>query len=130
MKTGTSTELLYEEEAYAIVGAAMEVRNQLGFGFLEPVYQETLVMECRLRSIPVAEQVAFPIIYKTCELIHKYVADLVAYDKIVVELKALSELSTREEAQLINYLKASRLRLGLLINFGSPHRLEWKRLIV
>jgi len=124
------SDLLYKDEAYNLVGAAMEVRNKLGAGFLEPVYQEALSYELKLREIPFAEQVELPIFYKDLELSKRYIADMVAYDKIIIELKALSELTSREEAQLINYLKASRMRLGLLINFSSPKGLEWRRLVV
>jgi GxxExxY protein len=123
-------DLLYKDEAYNLVGAAMEVRNKLGAGFLEPVYQEALSYELKLREIPFAEQVELPIFYKDSELSKRYIADMVAYDKIIIKLKALAELTSREEAQLINYLKASHMRLGLLINFGSPKILEWKRLAV
>ncbi len=126
----TEQDLLYADEVYHLVGAAMEVRNKLGFGFLEPVYQEALAYELKLREIPFREQVELPIFYKDLELGKKYIADMVAYEKIIIELKALTEWSGREEAQLINYLRASRLRLGLLVNFGARKNLEWKRLIV
>jgi GxxExxY protein len=129
IQTVEKPDLLYADEVYHLVGAAMDVRNSLGVGFLEPVYQEALSHELTLRNIPFAEQVELPIFYKDRQLAKHYVADLVAYDKIIVELKALAELTGREESQLINYLKASQLRVGLLINFGSRGKLEWRRLI-
>jgi GxxExxY protein len=129
IKTVEKPDLLYADEVYNLVGAAMDVRNSLGVGFLEPVYQEALSHELTLRNIPFAEQVELPIFYKDHQLDKHYVADLVAYDKIIVELKALAELTGREESQLINYLKASQLRVGLLLNFGSRGKLEWRRLI-
>jgi GxxExxY protein len=125
----TDNDLLYAEEAYAIVGAAIEVWKELGAGFLEPVYQEALELELRDRNIPFSAQVELAIRYKTHTLEKSYIADIVAYQKIIIELKALSSLSSREEAQIINYLKASGHRLGLIFNFGASGRLEWKRFI-
>ncbi len=123
------TELLYKEEVYQIVGAAMEVYNQLGNGFLEGVYQDALAIELALRNIPFKEQVPLEILYKNQPLRHHYVPDMILFDKIILELKTISALGAIEEAQLLNYLKATGLRLGLLINFGSVGKLEWKRII-
>jgi GxxExxY protein len=123
------TELIYKDEVYQIIGAAMEVYNQLGNGFLEAVYQDALVLELRLRKIAFQEQTPLELTYKGQTLRHTYVPDLIVFDKIVVELKAISILGPNEEAQLLNYLKATGMRLGLLINFGAQRRLEWKRMI-
>ena len=123
------TELIYKDEVYQIIGAAMEVYNQLGNGFLEAVYQDALVLELRLRKIAFQEQTPLELTYKGHTLRHTYVPDLIVFDKIVVELKAISMLGPNEEAQLLNYLKATGMRLGLLINFGAQRRLEWKRMI-
>ena len=101
----------------------------LGSGFLEAVYQEALEIELEQRGITYASQTTLPIFYKQRRLKREYVADVVCYDKIIVELKALDKLSSREKAQLLNYLKATGLRVGLLINFGSDGTLEWERLI-
>ena len=106
----------------------MEVHNTLGHGFLEAVYQEALEIECRARGIPIAVQQPFFIDYKGHTLKKSYIADFVAYDKIIMEIKALSRLTSLEEAQVMNYLKASGLQVGLLINFGTK-KLEWKRII-
>ena len=122
------TELIYKDEVYAIVGAAMEVYNTLGSGFLEAVYQEAVEMELRARNIPCKAQQEIPIVYKGQRLKKSYLADLVAYDKIIVELKAISSLGRNEEAQLLNYLKATEMKVGLLINFGSYPDLQWKRM--
>jgi GxxExxY protein len=122
------TELLYKDEVYAVVGAAMEVHNTLGHGFLKAVYQEALEIECRTRGIPVVAQQILSIHYKGRTLRKSYVADFVAYDKIIVEIKAMDHLTSLEEAQVMRYLKASGLEVGLLINFGAQ-RLEWKRMI-
>jgi len=120
------TKLLYKDEVYALVGAAMEVHNTLGHGFLEAVYQEALEIEYKARGLPVVAQQPFLIDYKGRILKKTYIADFVAYDKIIVEIKALSHLTSLEEAQVMNYLKASGLQVGLLINFGTK-QLEWKR---
>lgn len=106
----------------------MEVHRENSPGFAEPVYQECLELELADRTVPFVPQKAMPIFYKG-QLINKtHVADLVAYDKIIVELKALDKLTSREEAQVINYLKVSKLEVGVLINFGAAS-LEWKRIV-
>jgi GxxExxY protein len=121
-------ELLYKDEVYAIIGAAMEVYNTLGPGFAEPVYQEAFGIEMIERNIPVKPQQELVILYKGKPLQKTYLADYVAFEKIITEIKALDRLSSREEAQLLNYLKATNSPLGLLINFGAMNDLEWKRM--
>ena len=123
------THLLYKTEVYQIIGAAMEVHREFGHGFLEPVYQEALELEFQQQLIPYEREKPLNIYYKGLLLDKKYVSDFICYDKIVLELKALSELNSVHESQLINYLKATRLRVGVLINFGTPS-LEYKRLIL
>ncbi len=122
--------LLYKEEVYKLIGAAMEVYNLLGNGFLESVYQEALEYELDLRGIPYKAQEMLQIKYKDKMLEHAYKADLVLMDKIIVELKAMEKLGRNEKAQIINYLKATNLELGVLINFGAKNDLEWKRMIL
>lgn len=122
-------ELLLKEEVYAIIGAAIEVHRELGHGFAEPVYQEALEIELKDRGIPFESQKTLVIYYKGRMLTKHYVADFVCYGQIIVEIKALTKLSGTEEAQLLNYLKATGLRVGLLINFGSRGKLEWKRFV-
>lgn len=123
-------ELLYKDEAYAIIGAAMEVYNQLGHGFLEAVYQEALAIEMRTRQIPFQEQVPVEIVYKGNPLHQRYVPDLLAYDRVIIEIKAIRQLTSVEEAQIIHYLRATAMRLGLLINSGHPTGLDWKRRVL
>ena len=122
--------LLYREEVFGIVGAAIEVHRELGNGFLEPVYQESLQIELALRKIPFEAQKRLQLFYKGVELKKEYIPDFVCYDKIIVEIKALDRLSNIEIAQLINYLHATKLKVGVLINFGSHGKLEWKRFVV
>jgi GxxExxY protein len=122
-------ELIMKEEVYAIIGAAMEVHRNKGFGFAEPVYQECMEIELAMRDLPAIPQKEMPIFYKGRQLKKTYIADFVGYGKIIVELKALVRLTEREEAQVINYLKASGFEVAILINFGAPS-LEWKRIVL
>ena len=123
------TELLLKDEVFAIYGAAIEVHCKLGPGFLEAVYQEALEIGLQSRSLPFEAQKPLAIHYKGHKLKKEYVADLICYGQIIVELKALDQLSKKEESQLLNYLKATGLRVGLLLNFGSEGKLERKRFI-
>ena len=123
------TELLLKDEVFAIIGAAIEVHRELGPGFLEAVYQEAMEIESTDRDLPFEPQKVLTIQYKDRRLAKTYVADLMYFGQIVVELKALERLSSREEAQILHYLKATGLRVGLLINFGSVGRLEWRRFV-
>lgn len=122
--------LIYKDEVYSLIGAAMEVYNTLGSGFLESVYQESLEYELSLRKIPYQSQPLIQIKYKEKLLEHIYRADLLIMDKIIVELKAIDKIGRNEEAQVINYLKATGHQLGVLINFGSKADLEWKRIVL
>lgn len=120
------TELLYKDESYAIIGAAMEVHNTLGQGFLEEVYQQALVIEFMRRDIPHISQAPLEIEYKGTTLKKKYIADFFCFDDIIIEIKAVSTILPEHEAQIINYLKASGIQLGILINFGTE-KLTYKR---
>ncbi len=122
-------ELIYKQEAYEIVGAAMEVHQQLGAGFLEAVYQEALEIELRNRGIPHQVYQRLGIKYKDIQLAKVYITDVVCYDNIIVEIKALSSLLPEHEAQTLNYLKATGCKLGILINFGESS-LAYKRLVL
>lgn len=117
-----------DPQTYAIIGAAMEIHRQLGHGFLEAVYQEAAIIEFPLKQIPFEREVALPFRYKHIPLATYYRADFICFSEIIVEFKALSRLSTVEESQLLNYLKATGLKRGLLINFGTSS-LQYKRLV-
>ena len=117
-----------DNRTYKIIGAAMEVHKELGSGFLEAVYQEALEFEFTDRRIPFKAQPAIQIYYKRNLLSKIYQPDFICYDEIITEIKAISNLSGIEESQLINYLKATKLKIGLLINFGSKS-LEYKRFV-
>jgi GxxExxY protein len=123
-------ELLFKNEVYTIIGCAIEVHRVLGPGFLEGVYSDAMVVELHRKGIPFERERKFPVMYKGAHLDRGYISDLVCYSQIIVELKAIEFLSKQCESQLLNYLKVTGLRLGLLINFGSHGKLEWKRMIL
>jgi GxxExxY protein len=123
------TDLLLKDLTGAIPGAAIEVHRQLGSGFLEAVYQEALQIELELRDIPYVAQKPLPVTYKGRRLEKGYYADFVCYEQVVVELKALAQLSSSDEAHAINYLKATGLKVALVLSFGAPARMQWKRLV-
>lgn len=117
-----------DPQTHEIIGAAMEVHRQLGHGFLEAVYQEALAIEFGFRGIDFHREVEFPITYKDRAINSRYKADYVCFNSVIVELKALARLTHVEQSQTLNYLRASGLERGLLLNFGSPS-LEYQRLI-
>lgn len=121
------TEILYKTLSYNIIGAAMEVHNTLGPGFLEKVYEAALAHELHLRGIPAETQRPLTVTYKK-QLVGEYIADMVVDDKIILELKAIRKLADVHTAQAINYLVATGYELAILLNFGAP-RLEHKRVI-
>lgn len=120
--------MVRDERTYKIIGAAIEVHKELGCGFLEAVYQEALGKEFACQAISFKPQPIIRIAYKGKPLEKKYQPDFVCYEEVIVEIKAIDSLSGIEEAQLINYLKAAKLKVGLLINFGSKS-LEHKRMV-
>ena len=122
-------ELVLKDEVFAVVGAAIEVHRELGPGFLEAVYQEAMKMELRYREIPFEVQKPLQVHYKGELLTKEYCADILCYGQIIVELKAVDRLSGKDRAQVLNYLKATGLSVGLLVNFGSHGKLEWERLV-
>jgi GxxExxY protein len=118
-----------DPRTFAIIGAAMEVHKQLGCGFLEAVYQEALALEFVGRNISFKREVCLPIQYKGRLLATAYCADFICFDSVVVELKALAHMSGTEEAQVINYLKATGYEVGLLLNFGG-RSLQHRRMVL
>ena len=124
-----SKEYLYENESYQIIGACFEVYKEKGHGFLEPVYQECLAIELEGRSVPFVEQPWLKLKYKGRELKQGYQPDFLCYEKIILEIKAVKKMTDEHRAQVINYLKATGLKLGLLVNFGHYPQLEYERFI-
>lgn len=127
-KNDLGDELLLKDEVYAVIGAAIEVHKELGHGFLEGVYDECFGYEMEDRHLPHVAQPEVEIRYKRRRCKKKYVPDYLCFGEIVVEIKAIKALTEVEEAQLINYLRATGKPVGLLINFGSRGKLEWKRI--
>lgn len=111
--------LFYQDESYKIRGALFAVHNELGCGFLERVYQDALEFEFRLRNIPYEREKLIHVMYKGHPLGEPYRADFVCYGKVIVELKSVSEILDVHRAQIINYLKATKMKLGFLVNFGE-----------
>jgi GxxExxY protein len=124
------SEMLYEEDTYRILGACFEVYKEKGCGFTEPVYQECLEIELAHQAIPFVAQQKVVLTYRGQQLEQTYKPDFICFDRIIVELKATSALIDEHRAQLLNYLHASRLRVGLLINFGHHPKLEQERYVV
>jgi len=122
--------ILFREECYAIQGAIFEVYREMGCGFLEAVYQECMEKELQSRGVPFVAQQEPRLSYKGSVLDQTYKPDLVCYDSIIVELKALKELAPQHEAQVLNYLKATDMKLALLVNFGSFPKATIRRLIL
>ena len=118
----------HDPQTYAIIGAAMEVHSELGSGFLESVYQEALTEELKLGAVPFENEVRLSVMYKGRPLSTIFRADLICYGNIVVELKSIKALTNIEEAQLLNYLKATGMERGLLLNFGAE-KLQVKRMV-
>ena len=116
-------------ETYRVLGACFEVYNEMGCGFLEPVYQECLELEFRHEQSPFESQKTLKIIYKGDELEKRYQPDFICYESVVVEVKAVSRTTGEHRAQLLNYLLAANLDVGLLVNFGHFPKLEYERLL-
>ena len=119
--------LIYKNEVYDIVGACFDVYKELSCGLSEPIYQEALEIEFKLRGIPFEREKELVVYYKGQKLRKKYVADFVCYDDIIVELKALDNVTSKEVSQLLNYLHITKYPLGLLVNVGHEDNLDWKR---
>ena len=124
------SEILFKKESYDIQGAIFEVYKELGSGFLEAVYQESLIKEFNIRSIPFLSQPELTLYYKGQLLAVTYRPDFLCYEKIIIKLKATAELGQEHRAQLLNYLKATGFRLGLLVNFGHYPRVAIERIIL
>jgi GxxExxY protein len=122
--------LLYENEAFQVRGAVFEVYRAMGAGFLEGVYQECLEVELARRGVPFDAMKPLSLSYQGQPLRQTYVADFVCYDRIILELKAVRAFAPEHRAQLINYLRATDMKLGLLVNFGSTPRVEIERFVL
>ncbi len=122
-------EILLKEESYRIMGACFEVYKEMGCGFLEPVYQECLQLELASRGIPFQPKMELELRYKGAMLEKKYIPDFICFGTVIAEIKALKELCNEHRAQVHNYLKATGIRLGLLVNFGHYPKVEYERIV-
>jgi GxxExxY protein len=123
------SDIIYKDESFRIVGACFEVYNEKGSGFTEPVYQECLEIELGLQGIAFTAQAHLPLSYKGRPLRQRFQPDFVCFEKIILEIKAVSALTDEHRSQVLNYLNATGYRLGLLVNFGHQGKLEWERLV-
>jgi len=128
MNTNEEKTLILKQEVYQIVGAAMEVLNELGHGYHEKPYENALVVEFALRKIPYNQQAIFDLLYKG----HKvglFIPDLIAFGSVVVDTKIIDRITNVERGQMLNYLKITKLRVGVILNFRNP-KLEWERIVL
>ena len=123
----TEENFIHKELTYKVIGAAMEVHRELGYGFLEKVYENSLAILLKDEGIDVRQQYPVPVYFRG-RIVGEYCCDIIIEDKLIIELKTIEKLINIHYAQLLNYLKATQIRLGLLVNFG-PRKLEYERLI-
>jgi len=123
-------ELIYKEEVYKIIGCCYNVYNEMGSGFLEAVYQECLELELAKQHVPTDSQLELELYYGDKLLKQKYIPDFICYGEVIVEIKAVKSLAPEHTAQLLNYLKITNKKVGLLINFASYPKLELKRIVL
>lgn len=123
------SQIIYKNESYFVIGLCMDVHNELGKGFSEGVYSDALEIELKTNGVPFKKEVKFDIIYKGKKLKHHYFADFIVDDKIILELKAVEKISSSHVKQTLNYLAASKLKLGIIVNFGED-QLTYKRVLL
>ena len=128
LQSGDSTAFLLKEETHAMIGCAFEVLNELGHGLGEKCYENALVVEFRLRGICYSQQRRFEVLYKG-EREGLFVPDLIAFDQVIVDTKVIDRITDHERGQMLNYLRITKLRVGLILNFKHP-RLEWERVVL
>ena len=128
MNTNPESKLLLKDEVFQIVGAAIEVLNGIGNGLHEKPYENALVVEFGIRRIPIKQQANFEVIYKGCK-VGLFVPDLIAFDRVVVDAKVIDRITDVERGQMINYLRITKLRVGVILNFKNP-KLEWERIVL
>jgi GxxExxY protein len=126
----TNKDILYKEESFAIIGACFNVYNDKGAGFLEPVYQECMGIELVFQNIPAESQKKLDLFYRDKQLEHFYQPDFICFGKIIVELKAVEKITDAHRAQVLNYLNATGLKLGIIVNFGHYPDLEYERIVL
>lgn len=126
----TNKDILFKEESFAIIGACFNVYNDKGCGFLEPVYQECMGIELEFQNIPTQSQKKLDLFYRNQKLEHFYQPDFICFEKIILELKAVDKITDAHRAQVLNYLHATGLKLGIIVNFGHHPDLEYERVVL
>lgn len=121
-------EIILKEEVFQLVGCAFEVLNTLGHGLLEKPYENAMVVEMGIKNITFHQQQRFPVIYKETK-VGEYIPDLIAFEQIVIDLKTIDKIGNHERAQVLNYLKITKLRVALILNF-KHQQLEWERIVL
>ena len=122
------SKLIHRDQTYAIIGSAIEVLNALGHGFNEKPYENALVVEFKEKKLPFTQQPTYELTYKD-EVVGKYIPDLIAFDSILIDTKVIEKITDRERGQMLNFLRVTRKRVGLLLNFNKP-KLEWERIVL
>jgi len=128
MNTNENTKLLHKDEVFQIVGAAFEILNELGHGFHEKPYENALVVEFGLRKIAYSQQPSYDLFYKG-QKVGLFIPDLIAFGAIVVDTKVIDRITDVERGQMLNYLRITKLRVGVILNFKNP-KLEWERIVL
>jgi GxxExxY protein len=128
LQHGSNTAFLLKQETHAIIGCAFEVLNELGHGLNEKCYENTLVVEFRLRGIAFSQQRQFEVLYEK-ERVGLFIPDLIAYDQVIVDAKVIDRITDVERGQMLNYPRITKLRVGLIVNFKHA-RLEWERVVL
>ncbi len=128
LQRSENTKLLLKDETHQILGCAFDVLNEIGHGLNEKIYENALVVEFKLRGIAFDQQRRFPVLYKTVQ-IGEFIPDLIAYASVIVDTKVIDRITDHERGQMMNYLRITRLRVGLILNFKHA-RLEWERIVL
>ena len=123
-----NTKLLFKEEVFQIVGSAIEILNEVGHGFHEKPYENALVVELGVRKIPCQQQKSFTMLYKGCK-VGEFIPDLIAFNAVIVDVKTIDRITDVERGQMLNYLRMTKLRVGVILNFKHP-KLEWERIVL
>ena len=123
-----NSKLLLKDETHQLIGCAFDVLNELGHGLNEKLYENSLVVEFKLRAIPFEQQRRFPVLYKTVS-VGEFITDLIAYNAVIVDAKVIDRITDHERGQMVNYLRITKLRVGLILNFKHA-RLEWERIVL
>ena len=128
MNTNPDNKILLKDEVYQIIGSAIDVLNELGHGFHEKPYENALVVEFGIRKVPVKQQATYEVVYKG-QNVGTFIPDLICFDQVVVDTKVIDRISDVERGQMLNYLRITKLRVGVILNFKNP-KLEWERIVL